>query len=63
LANGAISRCHRACRHHSGLTWQLAVVRKLLGRLRKHMQEDVGDLERVKRLNTLERRYSVMSHP
>lgn len=39
-----------------GLTWlALRVVRKLLGRLRKHMQEDVGDLERVKRLNTLER--------
>lgn len=39
-----------------GLTWlALRVVRKLLGQLRKHMQEDVGDLERVKRLNTLER--------
>jgi small conductance mechanosensitive channel len=39
-----------------GITWlALRVVRKLLERLRKHMQEDVEDLERVKRLNTLER--------
>ena len=39
-----------------GLTWlALRVMRKMLEQLRKHMQEDVGDLERVKRLNTLER--------
>lgn len=39
-----------------GLTWlALRVMRKMLEQLRKRMQEDVDDLERVKRLNTLER--------
>jgi small conductance mechanosensitive channel len=39
-----------------GLTWlALGLSRKALGRLRRHMQQDLGDLERFKRLDTLER--------
>jgi small conductance mechanosensitive channel len=39
-----------------GLTWlALGLSRKALGRLRRHMQHDLGDLERLKRLDTLER--------
>jgi small conductance mechanosensitive channel len=39
-----------------GLTWlALRLSRKALGRLRRHMQQDLGDLERLKRLDTLER--------
>ena len=39
-----------------GLTWlALRLSRKLLARLRHHMQQDVGDRERLKRLDTLER--------
>jgi small conductance mechanosensitive channel len=39
-----------------GLTWlALGLSRKALGRLRRHMQQDLGDLERLKRLDTLER--------
>jgi small conductance mechanosensitive channel len=38
------------------LTWlALGVSRRLLGRLRLRMRHDVGDFERVKRLDTLER--------
>lgn len=38
------------------LTWlALGLSRKALGRLRRHMQQDLGDLERLKRLDTLER--------
>ena len=39
-----------------GLTWlALRLSRKLLARLRQHMQQDVDDRERIKRLDTLER--------
>ena len=39
-----------------GLTWlALRLSRKLLARLRHHMQQDVDDRERIKRLDTLER--------
>lgn len=39
-----------------GLTWlALRVMRKILERLRLHVQADLDDLERIKRLNTLER--------
>jgi len=39
-----------------GLTWlALGLSRKAFGRLRRHMQQDLGDLERLKRLDTLER--------
>ncbi len=39
-----------------GLTWlALRVVRKMLARLRLHMQQDLDDRERIKRLDTLER--------
>lgn len=39
-----------------GLTWlALRLSRKLLARLRHHMQQDVDDFERIKRLATLER--------
>lgn len=39
-----------------GLTWlALRLSRKLLARLRHHMQQDVEDRERLKRLDTLER--------
>jgi moderate conductance mechanosensitive channel len=39
-----------------GLTWlALRLSRKLLARLRHHMQQDVDDRERIKRLATLER--------
>ena len=39
-----------------GLTWlALRVSRKLLARLRRHMQQEVDDRERLKRLDTLER--------
>jgi len=39
-----------------GLTWlALRLSRKALERLRWHMQQDLGDLERLKRLDTLER--------
>ncbi len=38
------------------LTWlALRLSRKLLARLRRHMQQDVDDRERIKRLDTLER--------
>ena len=38
------------------LTWvMLTLSRKLLKRLGRHMQQDLADLERIKRLNTLER--------
>jgi small-conductance mechanosensitive channel len=39
-----------------GLTWlALSLSRKVLARLRRHMQHDLGDSERIKRLDTLER--------
>jgi small conductance mechanosensitive channel len=39
-----------------GLTWlALRLSRKMLERLRLHMQQDLDDPERIKRLNTLER--------
>lgn len=39
-----------------GLTWlALGLSRKALGKLRQHMQHDLGDIERLKRLDTLER--------
>jgi moderate conductance mechanosensitive channel len=39
-----------------GLTWlALRLSRKALARLRLHMQHDLGDRERIKRLDTLER--------
>jgi small conductance mechanosensitive channel len=39
-----------------GLTWlALRVARKLVTRLRTHMQRDLDDSERIKRLDTLER--------
>ncbi|MGK2953188.1 MAG: mechanosensitive ion channel family protein [Thiobacillus sp.] len=39
-----------------GLAWlALRLSRKALTRLRLHMQNDLGDLERIKRLDTLER--------
>jgi moderate conductance mechanosensitive channel len=38
-----------------GLAWLvLCVSRKAVGRLRRHMEQDVGDIEQIKRLNTLE---------
>ncbi|PIX74568.1 MAG: mechanosensitive ion channel protein MscS, partial [Rhodocyclales bacterium CG_4_10_14_3_um_filter_68_10] len=38
------------------LTWiLLRLSRKVLARLGQHLQRDLGDLERIKRLNTLER--------
>lgn len=39
-----------------GMTWlALRLSRKLLARLRAHMQQDLDDFERIKRLDTLER--------
>ena len=46
-----------------GLSWLvLCVARKAVARLRRHMQHDVGDPERIKRLNTLEQvfRYIIL---
>ncbi len=38
-----------------GLAWLvLCVARKAVGRLRRHMEQDVDDMEQIKRLNTLE---------
>jgi len=38
-----------------GMAWlALRLSRKALARMREHMQADLGDLERIKRLNTLE---------
>ncbi|MBN8771059.1 MAG: mechanosensitive ion channel family protein [Thiobacillus sp.] len=46
-----------------GLSWLvLCVARKAVARLRRHMQHDVDDPERIKRLNTLEQvfRYIIL---
>jgi len=46
-----------------GLAWlALCVSRKAVGRLRKHMEDGVDDLEQIKRINTLEQvfRYVVV---
>lgn len=45
-----------------GLAWiALRLSRKALARLRLHMQQDEGDMERIKRLNTLEQVFRYMA--